>query len=229
MRICTCLIRDIGHVGRVMFDCFFIMFQRFFKVLILICSIPKFFFLQGLLRREKKELNQTQNIVDVKTMLLNWFTFLLFSGRSSSLGGGGWVSLGLGGGGGVGSSSSSISERFKPSSTESVVITLGSCSFLHNSQANKCISKTTVFKANICFPCMLKTAGRHWRSTTNKTKNHNIWNDSGPTNTRWYCSIKKKFNTFTDFLYNSQPTQKVTTYSFLFLIPASRHKSSNRT
>lgn len=42
---CTCLIRYIGHVGGVMFDCFFIMFQRRFKVLILICSIPKFFFL----------------------------------------------------------------------------------------------------------------------------------------------------------------------------------------
>lgn len=60
----------------------------------------------------------------------NWFTSRLFSGRSSSLGGGGWVSLGLGAGGGGGAGSSSISERFMPSNTESVVITLGSCSFL---------------------------------------------------------------------------------------------------
>lgn len=57
-------------------------------------------------------------------------TSLLFSGRSSSLGGGGWVSLGLGGGGGVGSSSSSIPARSRPSSTDSVVITLGSCNRL---------------------------------------------------------------------------------------------------
>lgn len=46
----TCLIRHVGHVGGIMFDCFFIMFQRCFKVLILICKIPQFFFLQGLLK-----------------------------------------------------------------------------------------------------------------------------------------------------------------------------------
>lgn len=68
--------------------------------------------------------------IPVRTGDGNWFTSRLFSGRSSSLGGGGWVSLGLGAGGGGGAGSSSISERFIPSSTESVVITLGSCSFL---------------------------------------------------------------------------------------------------
>lgn len=57
-------------------------------------------------------------------------TNLLFSGRSSSLGGGGVASLGLGGGGGVGSSSSSMPARSNPSSTERVVITRGSCNFL---------------------------------------------------------------------------------------------------
>lgn len=64
-------------------------------------------------------------------------TILLFSGRSSSLGGGGCVSLGFGAGAGAGSSSSSTSEKFRPSSTERVVITRGSCSFLHNGHANK--------------------------------------------------------------------------------------------
>lgn len=75
----------------------------------------------------------------------NWFTSRLFSGRSSSLGGGGWVSLGLGAGGGGGAGSSSISERFMPSNTESVVITLGSCSFL-SSKMFSCISYTVISK-----------------------------------------------------------------------------------
>lgn len=35
-----------------MFDCFFIMFQCCFKVLILIRSVPQFFFLQGLLGKK---------------------------------------------------------------------------------------------------------------------------------------------------------------------------------
>lgn len=66
----------------------------------------------------------------------NWFTSRLFSGRSSSLAGGGWVSLGLDAGGGGGAGSSSISERLMPSNTESVVITLGSCSFLSSQMFN---------------------------------------------------------------------------------------------
>lgn len=57
-------------------------------------------------------------------------TFLLFSGRSSSFGGGGPVCLGFGGGGGVESSSSSMPDRSRPSRTERVVMTLGSCNFL---------------------------------------------------------------------------------------------------
>lgn len=63
-------------------------------------------------------------------------TNLLFSGRSSSLGGGGVASLGLGGGGGVGSSSSSMPARSNPSSTERVVITRGSCNFLQRNIYN---------------------------------------------------------------------------------------------
>lgn len=165
VRICTCLIRYVGHVVGVMFDCFFIMFQRCFKVLILICRIPKFFFLQGLLKKAlwliwllKKNtrvgIHQTgqkmyENSIKIE-IRMNWLTCLLFSGRSSSLGGGGWVSLGLGGGGGVGSSSS-ISERFSPNSTESVVITLGSWSFLQNSQTSECITNTTVFRTSAHF------------------------------------------------------------------------------
>lgn len=74
----------------------------------------------------------------------NWFTSRLFSGRSSSFGGGGWVSLGLGAGGG-GAGSSSISERFMPSNTESVVITLGSCSFLSGKMFS-CISCIAISK-----------------------------------------------------------------------------------
>lgn len=49
VKICTCFIRDVTHVGGVMFNGFFIMFQRCVKVSVLICRIPKFFFLQGLL------------------------------------------------------------------------------------------------------------------------------------------------------------------------------------
>lgn len=61
----TCLIRYVRHVGGIMFDCFFIMFQCCFKVLILIRSVPQFFFLQGLLGnkwgiRGLKKLNLTK-------------------------------------------------------------------------------------------------------------------------------------------------------------------------
>lgn len=52
MTICTCLVGYVSHVGGVMLDCFFIMFQRFFKVLILICRVPKFLFLHSLLKKE---------------------------------------------------------------------------------------------------------------------------------------------------------------------------------
>ena len=152
----TCLIRYIRHVGGIMFDCFFIMFQCCFKVLILIRRVPQFFFLQGLLGNKRgirgfKKLNLTKWLRTHWKCTQDKLTFLLFSGRSSSLGGGGWVSLGLGGGGGVGSSSSSISERFSPSSTDSVVITLGSCSFLWK-RINKCISNVTVLGTTARFP-----------------------------------------------------------------------------
>lgn len=52
----TCFIRYVGHVGRVMFDCSLIMFQRRFKVFILIRRIPQFLFLQGLSKKERVDM-----------------------------------------------------------------------------------------------------------------------------------------------------------------------------
>lgn len=86
------------------------------------------------------------------------FTSFLFSGRSSSLGGGGCASFGLGGGVG---SSSSLSKRFWSNSTDSVVITLWSWSFLHNHQMivlQNLIRIATLFsiKSNVCYPKVKK-------------------------------------------------------------------------
>lgn len=52
----TCFIRYVSHVGRVMFDCSFVMFQRRFKVFILVRRIPQFLFLQGLSEKERVDM-----------------------------------------------------------------------------------------------------------------------------------------------------------------------------
>lgn len=65
IRIFTCLIRNVGHVGGVVFDCFFIVFQRCFKVFILICSIAKLFLLQGL-KKQRRGLTKLRQAIHPK-------------------------------------------------------------------------------------------------------------------------------------------------------------------
>lgn len=53
--ICTCFIGYVAHVGGIMLDRCFVMFQRAFKISGLVRRISKFFFLQGLQRHVRMD------------------------------------------------------------------------------------------------------------------------------------------------------------------------------